>query len=614
MVRARDRPSRGGRRAARRARRRRAREHADRARAAGAGEPARRARGRGGGARRGRRAGDDRGRRGRRADRARRRGAGGDRAARRRDQGRRARPRAGGRAGDRRGDDGRLDGGARRAGRHRRVRDRRPGRRAPRRAGDVGRVRPPHDARADGNRRRVRGREVDPRRGRDARAARDAQPDRRRLPDRRVPRLLPERLRSSRAVAGRVARGGGFRDAGALVARYRRPRDRHRQPAAAAPAARPRAARPRAPREPRRRGRGGYRGAGRHAVPARPLPSGDRRGGPPGGRPAPGARPRGPPGGAGAGRGEPRGERPARAAQRGARRADRGRGRSGSVCVVRPVVVLGDLMVDVVARMTGPLAVGSDTPASVSYRPGGAGANVAAWLAVCGAPVTLVARAGDDDAGRGAVAKLRGHGVEVAGVAFVPDRATGTCVVLVAPDGERTMLPDAGANAALSPTDLADVFAGGAHLHLAGYALLRDGPPREAALEALRRARASGMTISLDPSSAAPLRAFGPERFVDLAGPVDLLLPNRDEAAVLGSLASRAREVVVTLGADGAVWTDGARQVAAPAVAAGPVADSTGAGDAFAAGFLAAWLDGTAPADALAAANAPAARAPARHG
>jgi ribokinase len=281
---------------------------------------------------------------------------------------------------------------------------------------------------------------------------------------------------------------------------------------------------------------------------------------------------------------------------------------------VRPVVVVGDLMVDVVARMTGPLAVGSDTPASVSYRPGGAGANVAAWLAVCGVPVKLLARAGDDDAGRGAVAKLRGHGVDVAGVAFDPDRATGTCVVLVAPDGERTMLPDAGANAALSPADVPDVFAGGAHLHLAGYALLRDGPPRDAALEALRRARAIGMTISLDPSSAAPLRAFGPERFLDLAGSIDLLLPNRDEAAVLGSLAARAREVVVTLGADGAVWTDGAREVAAPAVAAGPVADTTGAGDAFTAGLLAAWLDGAAPADALAAANALAARALAGHG
>jgi sugar/nucleoside kinase (ribokinase family) len=275
---------------------------------------------------------------------------------------------------------------------------------------------------------------------------------------------------------------------------------------------------------------------------------------------------------------------------------------------VRPVVVVGDLMVDVVARMAGPLAVGSDTPAAVTHRPGGAGANVAAWLAVCDVPVALVARAGDDAAGRSALEKLRRHGVDVSSVTLDADRATGTCVVLVAPDGERSMLPDAGANAALSAGDLPD-FEAGTHLHLAGYTLLRDGPPREAALDALRRARAAGMTVSLDPSSAAPLRAFGPERFLDLAGPVDLLLPNRDEAAVLGPLTSRAREIVVTLGADGATWTNGSATVSAPAVAAGPVADTTGAGDAFTAGFLAKWLDAAAPAETLGAANALAARA-----
>jgi ribokinase len=285
---------------------------------------------------------------------------------------------------------------------------------------------------------------------------------------------------------------------------------------------------------------------------------------------------------------------------------------------VRPVVVVGDLMVDVVARMSGPLAFGSDTPASVAHRPGGAGANVAAWLAVCGVPVTLVARAGDDEAGRSALERLRGHGVDVAHVALDPGRATGTCVVLVGPDGERSMLPDAGANAALSPADVARApLHAGTHLHLVGYTLLRDGPPREAALEALRRARASGMTISLDPSSAAPIERFGAARFLELAAHPDLLLPNRDEAVALtGSadpraLVAHAREVVVTLGAEGARWTDGRVVLDAPAAVAdgAAVGDTTGAGDAFAAGFLAAWLDGAPPGGALEAGNALAARA-----
>jgi sugar/nucleoside kinase (ribokinase family) len=271
--------------------------------------------------------------------------------------------------------------------------------------------------------------------------------------------------------------------------------------------------------------------------------------------------------------------------------------------------------------MSGPLAAGSDTAAEVSYRPGGAGANVAAWLATCGVPVRLVARAGDDDAGRGAVDRLRGDAVDVSRVVLDSQLATGTCVVLVAPDGERSMLPDAGANAALSAADLpASAFAAGRHLHLAGYTLLRDGPPREAAVEALRRARAAGMTISLDASSAAPVERLGAARFLDLAGHPDLLLPNRDEAAALtGSadpvaaaraLSAHAREVVVTLGADGALWTDGRIVLDAPAIAPrAPVRDTTGAGDAFAAGFLTAWLDGLAAGSALEAGNVLAARA-----
>ena len=109
------------------------------------------------------------------------------------------------------------------------------------------------------------------------------------------------------------------------------------------------------------------------------------------------------------------------------------------------LVVLGDLMVDVIARAEGPLARGSDTPASVSLEGGGSGANVAAWAAALGTPVGFACRVGDDLPGRRAVDALLAAGVEVhAGVDR--ERPTGTCVVLVEPGGERTMLPDPGAN------------------------------------------------------------------------------------------------------------------------------------------------------------------------
>ena len=247
------------------------------------------------------------------------------------------------------------------------------------------------------------------------------------------------------------------------------------------------------------------------------------------------------------------------------------------------LVVLGDLMVDVVAR--GSLVPGGDAPAQITVSGGGSAANVAAWAAALGAPVALVCNVGDDERGRTAVAEL--EGVEVH-ARIDRERPTGTCVVLVEPGGERTMLSDPGANdAPLPEIPLGD------HLHVAGYALVRDGP-RASVLQAIERARAAGMTVSVDPS---------PLVRPDAIPPVDLLLPNEREAEGL------AGEMVVKLGARGARWGD--LQVPAEPV---EVIDTTGAGDAFAAGLLTARLSGAGRREALEAGCAAAARAVARVG
>jgi ribokinase len=282
------------------------------------------------------------------------------------------------------------------------------------------------------------------------------------------------------------------------------------------------------------------------------------------------------------------------------------------------VVVVGDVMTDIVASLSGPVAHGSDTPARIVQRGGGAGANVAAWLARAGAAVTLLGRVGDDAPGRDVTEGLRAEGVD-ARLAIDPARSTGTCVVLVEPGGERSMLPDAGANAGLEAVPLPD---DAAHLHVAGYALLHPGS-RAAARAMLAEARARGLTVSVDPSSAAPLARAGAGAFLEWIEGVQLLLPNRDEAATLTglpdpeaaarALSAHAHEVVVKLGAQGALWTDGDAQLRVPAVDV-QVADTTGAGDAFAAGLLAARLAGAAPADALGAGCALAAEAVARAG
>jgi len=280
---------------------------------------------------------------------------------------------------------------------------------------------------------------------------------------------------------------------------------------------------------------------------------------------------------------------------------------------VTRLVVLGDLMVDVVVHASGPLARGSDTPAAISVQGGGSAANTAAWAGRLEARVALVCRIGADERGSEAVDDLHASGVEVhADVDGA--RPTGTCVVLVEPGGERSMLPDPGANDA-GVTLPADLLAPGGHLHVVGYALLRPAT-RAAALAALRQAQEAGMTVSIDPSSWALLAPGA----LPAAG---LLLPNVAEAALLTgeagperaarALAASGGEVVIKLGAQGALWTDGAELIRVPAEAA-DVVDTTGAGDAFAAGLLVARLGGAGPRAALEAGCRLAARAVAQVG
>lgn len=271
------------------------------------------------------------------------------------------------------------------------------------------------------------------------------------------------------------------------------------------------------------------------------------------------------------------------------------------------VVVVGDIVTDVVVSTPGPVAVGSDTAARIVVGDGGAGGNVAAWLRAVDVGVGLVVRVGDDPAGRDAVGRLADAGVLMA-AATDPQTPTGTVVALLDAGGQRTMLTDRGANRRLAAADLpAAWFRSGAHLHLSGYVLF-DAPGRAAGLQALRLASAAGMTISVDPASWAPLRRWGAARFLTATAGVSLTLPNADEARVLtgvGDAADAAARLarhhgtaVVTCGADGAVWSDGGATVHGRAAHA-TVTDTTGAGDAFTAGYLAATLGGAGPAEAL---------------
>ncbi|OIJ69039.1 carbohydrate kinase family protein [Streptomyces mangrovisoli] len=275
------------------------------------------------------------------------------------------------------------------------------------------------------------------------------------------------------------------------------------------------------------------------------------------------------------------------------------------------MLVVGDVITDVVARHRGPLAGGTDTAAVIRTLPGGAGANVACWAAHRGCPdVRLLGRVGAD-AVTWHERELTAAGVRPL-LVVDPSEATGTVVCLVdnGAAAERTFLTDSGASLRLEPADWSDTLLDGvARLHLSGY-LLFSRPSRALARVALAAARARGVPVSLDPASTGFLKEFGVGRFLEFADGVDVLLPSRDEACLLtgvsdgtraaAELSHRVPLVVAKQGAEGALVARAGEVCARiPAAPADP-RDTTGAGDAFTGGFLAALLRG---ADAVSAAT-----------
>ena len=286
------------------------------------------------------------------------------------------------------------------------------------------------------------------------------------------------------------------------------------------------------------------------------------------------------------------------------------------------VLVVGDLVDDVLVRPLGPTAAASDTEAEIDRQPGGSAANVAAWLARAGTEVTFVGRAGRDAAGRHA-ASLAAHGVDARVVAD-DTLSTAAIVLLVDVTGERTMYVDRGANAGLTSADIPDdAWQATGWLHLTGYTFF-DPAVRDVATGLVARAVTAGIGVSLDPSSSAFLHKVGPDVFLGWVAGTSLVTPNLDEAAVLTgtsdpvhaaqALLAHFPEVVVTCGGDGVVWCGrDADPVWCKAVTT-EVADTTGAGDAFCAGLLAARCAGASVAEQLTAGVALAAEAASRLG
>lgn len=275
---------------------------------------------------------------------------------------------------------------------------------------------------------------------------------------------------------------------------------------------------------------------------------------------------------------------------------------------MKPLLAIGDLVLDVVASVAHQMEVDTDTPGQVRSAPGGSAANMAVWTARLGSPVRFVGRVGNDLLGRALVDDLRQEGVEP--FVRLDDSHPTAVLVLFSQGTQRHMMVPSGANHFLDVEDVpVEAVRSAGWVHLTGYSYFWQASAR-AAQRVLEIARETGTPISFDPSSAGFIRRRG----LKVPEGVEVLLPNLEEAQVLtgcmdeGQAARRLGETVpivaVKLGPKGTLIHDrGVQTLVPPAVPADEVLDTTGAGDAWAAAFVQGLRNGLGAVEAARAAN-----------
>jgi sugar/nucleoside kinase (ribokinase family) len=267
------------------------------------------------------------------------------------------------------------------------------------------------------------------------------------------------------------------------------------------------------------------------------------------------------------------------------------------------VLCIGDVMLDVITKiavMPDKINYGSDTPSKISTHGGGAAGNVASWLTRTDADATIVGHVGDDAAGSALTSEFDLLGVRHNNL-MVDKGSSGVVVVLVDPTGERTMFPDNGANSGLHIGDLPGLSAFNA-VYLSGYSPL-DPLSRPGVLAMIEKIKAAGLPLYFDPASVGGMMEVPLDEVKSWIRLMDVILLNEEEAIYLtGQIdAEKALEllledcetVVIKRGSQGAIGKSrGSILVTVPAIAT-EVVDTTGAGDSFAAGFIATYATTT---------------------
>ena len=240
------------------------------------------------------------------------------------------------------------------------------------------------------------------------------------------------------------------------------------------------------------------------------------------------------------------------------------------------VTTLGDLVLDVIVRLPGALVPGDDRPAATRAGAGGQAANVAAWVAACGGSARFVGKRGADTAGELVARELTAHGVEVCG----PVEGRTGVIVSIAAAGERTMASDRGSAPELCAAELDPAWFDCEVLHVSGYSLHRE-PIATAAARAAALARGHGARVSVDLSAWSSIDDAFRARVAALEP--ELVFAGARERDVFGPLDATW---IVKRGAGGVV-VDGVEHAALDT----EVVDTTGAGDAFAGGYLAGGVE-----------------------
>ena len=265
------------------------------------------------------------------------------------------------------------------------------------------------------------------------------------------------------------------------------------------------------------------------------------------------------------------------------------------------MVTLGETMVLLMAEQAGPMREATTFRRMVA----GAEANVAIGLSRLGHKAAWIGRVGEEEFGRAILFRLRGEGVDVTHAKFDSAAPSGLMIRERREAGPIDVIYYRRGSAAsrLSPADLdADYIASAHYLHLTGITPALSASCREAVFAAAEIARSRGVKVTLDPNLR--LKLWSKEEFrstlLDLLHRVDIILPGMDEAEILTGetdpeAAARAllshsptlEMVIIKLGADGSVAFSREGKMAVPVAPLERVIDPVGAGDAFAAGFLA---------------------------